>query len=174
MRGYEERYPRCVESLNLLTEGGDNRKTVPEYWQDAGVTWQVYQNKDNFKGTEAQFKGLMIHACPYDWIELTREYEDNMLAYFKQYQEVSNDTDHPLTKFGNSYIGLDEFYHDTMTGNLPMVSYVIGPAELSEHPPWYVRMSLNAAEPPTLTTYSYEKAAIRWSMVNQSSRRRSN
>ena len=61
-----------------------------------------------------------------------------MLAYFEQYQAVSNDTNHPLTKFGNSYIGLNQFYEDAKAGNLPMISYIIGPGELTEHPPWYM------------------------------------
>lgn len=85
-------------------------KTNPEYWQDAGVTWQVYQDKDNF--------------------------EDNMLAYFKQYQEASTNVDDPLTKYGNSYIGLDSFYNDAAATTLPMISVIIGPAELAEHPPY--------------------------------------
>ena len=74
------------------------------------MSWQVYQDTDNF--------------------------EDNMLAYFKQYQDVSNDPSNPLTKNGNSYIGLDRFYEDAAAGTLPRVSYIIGPAELSEHYPY--------------------------------------
>ncbi|KAK5689583.1 hypothetical protein LTR97_012756 [Elasticomyces elasticus] len=85
-------------------------KTVPEYWQAANVSWQVYQDADNF--------------------------EDNMLAYFQQYQAAASDTNDPLTKYGNSYPGLDKFYADAKAGTLPMISYIIGPAELSEHPPY--------------------------------------
>ncbi|KAK3670244.1 hypothetical protein LTR78_009899 [Recurvomyces mirabilis] len=85
-------------------------KTVPEYWQAANVSWQVYQDADNF--------------------------EDNMLAYFQQYQAVDNDTSNPLTKHGNSYPGLDKFYADAKAGTLPMISYIVGPAELSEHAPY--------------------------------------
>ena len=59
-----------------------------------------------------------------------------MLAYFEQYQAVSNDTENPLTKYGNSYIGLEKFFQDAKDGTLPMVSYIIGPGELTEHPPW--------------------------------------
>ncbi|KAK4552522.1 hypothetical protein LTR86_010366 [Recurvomyces mirabilis] len=85
-------------------------KTIPEYWQAANVSWQVYQDADNF--------------------------EDNMLAYFQQYQAVDNDTSNPLTKYGNSYPGLDKFYADAKAGTLPMISYIVGPAELSEHAPY--------------------------------------
>lgn len=83
-------------------------KTFPEYLEEAGVTWQVYQDFDNF--------------------------EDNMLAYFAQYQNA-NDTS-PLTIRGNSYPGLAKFYADAKKGTLPQVSYIIGPAELSEHSPY--------------------------------------
>lgn len=51
---------------------------------------------------------------------------DNTLAYFKQFQEVSHDPTHPLTKFGNSYIGLERFYEDAKAGTLPMVSWIVG------------------------------------------------
>jgi phospholipase C len=85
-------------------------KTVAEYYQAANVSWQVYQDPDNF--------------------------EDNMLAYFQQYQDASNDTSNPLTKFGNSYVGLEKFYEDAREGKLPMVSWIIGPGELSEHQPY--------------------------------------
>ncbi|KAF2103100.1 putative non-hemolytic phospholipase C precursor [Rhizodiscina lignyota] len=83
-------------------------KTFPEYLQDAGVTWQLYQDPDNF--------------------------EDNMLAYFEQYQKAGKDS--PLTKRGNSYIGLQRFYDDAREGKLPQVSIIVGPAELSEHAPY--------------------------------------
>lgn len=35
-----------------------------------------------------------------------------------------------------SFIGLDAFYDAAAKGTLPQVSYIIGPAELSEHPPF--------------------------------------
>jgi phospholipase C len=81
---------------------------LPEYWQDAGVSWQVYQDVDNF--------------------------EDNMLAYFDQYQKATNSS--PLTIHGNTYAGLAKFYSDAAAGILPQISYIIGPAELSEHYPY--------------------------------------
>jgi phospholipase C len=83
-------------------------KTLPEYWEDAGVTWQLYQDVDNF--------------------------EDNMLAYFEQYQQATSSS--PLTIHGNTYIGLDRFYADAASGSLPQISYIVGPAELSEHYPY--------------------------------------
>lgn len=38
-----------------------------------------------------------------------------------------------------AYVGLDKFYADAAAGTLPRVSYIIGPAELSEHPPYQPR-----------------------------------
>lgn len=35
-----------------------------------------------------------------------------------------------------SFVGLDKFYADAAAGTLPQISYIIGPTELSEHPPY--------------------------------------
>jgi phospholipase C len=83
-------------------------KTAPELYQNAGVTWQVYQETDNF--------------------------DDNPLAWFQQFQQASSGS--PLGKRGMSKPGLDKFYSDAAAGTLPQVSYIIGPMELSEHPPY--------------------------------------
>lgn len=61
-------------------------------------------------------------------------FQDNALAYFKQYQKA--DKNSPLTKQGNTYLGLDKFYEDAANGTLPQISYIVGPAELSEHYPY--------------------------------------
>jgi phospholipase C len=57
-----------------------------------------------------------------------------MLAYFTQYQKA--DKNSPLTKSGNTYLGLEQFYEDAANGTLPLISYIVGPAELSEHYPY--------------------------------------
>ncbi|EJP63655.1 Non-hemolytic phospholipase C [Beauveria bassiana] len=82
-------------------------KTFPEYLEDAGVSWQVWQDFDNF--------------------------EDNMLAYFEQYQKAANGS--ALREKGNSYPGLDAFYAAASRGTLPQVSIIVGPQELAEHSP---------------------------------------
>jgi len=61
-------------------------------------------------------------------------FQDNMLAYFTQYQKA--DKNSPLTKHGNTYLGLEQFYEDAANGTLPLISYIVGPAELSEHYPY--------------------------------------
>ena len=35
-----------------------------------------------------------------------------------------------------SHIGLDSFYKAAADGSLPQVSFIVGPTELSEHPPY--------------------------------------
>ena len=73
-------------------------KTNPEYWQDAGVTWQVYQDTDNF--------------------------DDNPLAWFNQFQQAPNSS--ALAQKGMAFLGLDDFYSQADQGKLPQVSIIIG------------------------------------------------
>ncbi|KAM3459564.1 hypothetical protein MY5147_009877 [Beauveria neobassiana] len=82
-------------------------KTMPEYLEEAGISWRVWQDFDNF--------------------------EDNMLAYFKQYQNTPQGG--ALREKGISFPGLDAFYDACAKGTLPQVSWIIGPSEQSEHPP---------------------------------------
>ncbi|KAF5352278.1 hypothetical protein D9758_011976 [Tetrapyrgos nigripes] len=92
-------------------------KTVPEYLQDAGISWKEYQAVQNFG--------------------------DNPLPDFVVYQDLAatNESD-PLVQrglamsgSGNWQGGLDDFKRDAAAGTLPAVSYYIGPEELSEHQP---------------------------------------
>lgn len=86
-------------------------KTVPEFYEDAGVSWSVFQNTDNF--------------------------DDNPLAWFGQYQDALPTS--PL--YTKGFVGqtLDDFYAMAAAGTLPAVSYIVGPEELSEHPPYAPR-----------------------------------
>jgi phospholipase C len=56
------------------------------------------------------------------------------LAWFEQYQKA--DSNSPLAKKGMSFVGLDAFYAAAANGTLPEVSFIVGPTELSEHPPY--------------------------------------
>lgn len=60
-------------------------------------------------------------------------WEDNELAYFEQYLYAANGS--ALKEKGDSYIGLEAFYSAAANGTLPSVSWIVGPQELSEHPP---------------------------------------
>lgn len=83
-------------------------KTAYEYYEDAGVSWQVFQGSNNF--------------------------DDNPLAWFDQFQKAAKGS--PLADKGMAMAsnGLDAFYEAAANGTLPEVSFIVGPAELSEHP----------------------------------------
>ncbi|KAJ5901667.1 hypothetical protein N7495_002195 [Penicillium taxi] len=83
-------------------------KTIYEFYEEAGISWQLYQDTNNF--------------------------DDNPLAWFQQFQKANSSS--PLAKKGMSYTGLDAFYEAAANGTLPEVSFIVGPAELSEHPPY--------------------------------------
>jgi phospholipase C len=123
--------------------------TYPERLEQAGVTWKVYQNlPDNFT--------------------------DNPLAGFRQYRKANevigntaegfpyipykptHDAKAPLYKgVGNTmpYGGfLQELKADIRAGKLPQVSWIVAPANYSEHPgpsspvqgAWYIQETLAA------------------------------
>lgn len=83
-------------------------KTVGEYYEEAGTTWQVFQNVDNF--------------------------DDNSYARFQQFQDAEPGSS--LFNRGMKGLSLDTFYAQAANGTLPEVSYIVGPMELSEHPPY--------------------------------------
>ena len=93
----------------------DNSETPPYTWttylerlEAAGVSWQVYQETDN--------------------------YDDNALAWFKQYQTAPKSS--PLYKRGVSFQNslLDRLSEDVTRGRLPTISWIIGPDWSTEHP----------------------------------------
>jgi len=86
-------------------------KTTPEFYEKANVSWSIYQDADNF--------------------------DDNPLAWFSQYQNALPGS--ALYNKGMVGQSLDTFYEQAANGTLPAISYIIGPAELSEHPPYSPR-----------------------------------
>ncbi len=82
--------------------------TYPERLEAAGISWRIYQEADN--------------------------YDDNPLAWFRQYQEAPRSS--PLfTKGIAPAPGLvAAFADDVRGGNLPQVSWIIGSAATCEHP----------------------------------------
>ncbi|KAJ3995822.1 phosphoesterase family-domain-containing protein [Lentinula boryana] len=93
-------------------------KTLPEYLEDAGISWKEYQAFDNFG--------------------------DNPLPSFVFWQNLAdNNATSELAQRGlamngggNWQGGLDLLKKQASEGSLPAVSFYIGPAELSEHPPY--------------------------------------
>ena len=90
------------------SEPGFTWTTYPERLQNAGITWKVYQQPDNF--------------------------DDNALAWFAQYRTAT--PGNPLYDRGMTTVNdlVAAFKADVTNGTLPQVSWIIAPTALSEHP----------------------------------------
>lgn len=88
--------------------------TYPERLEDAGVSWQVYQQGLDWKD-------------PYNG-----NYGLNALANFRQFVDAPEGSS--LRRRGNSVCTLDQFAEDIRAGKLPQVSWILPPAAFSEHP----------------------------------------
>jgi phospholipase C len=96
--------------VNSVPPGGLTWTTYPERLQNAGVSWKVYQEADNF-------------GC-------------NELACFAQYRNAT--PGNPLYDRGMARVSsiVSAFQSDVSNSTLPRVSWVISPSVLSEHPAW--------------------------------------
>jgi phospholipase C len=95
------------------TPGADNVilrwKTYPERLQAAGISWQVYQEEDNF--------------------------DDNALAWFRQFGNAG--TSSPLHQRGMRKLPAGSFEDDARHDRLPQVSWLVAPTAQSEHPDFF-------------------------------------
>ena len=110
-------------------------KTAAEYYEDAGVSWQVYQDADNF--------------------------DDNPFAWFQQFQKAKVGSS--LYNKGMKGSSLDTFYEQAANGSLPAISYIIGPTQLSEHPPMSPHDGAwlqNKIASAVISSPSYSKTAL--------------
>ncbi|MEO8656893.1 MAG: phospholipase C, phosphocholine-specific [Bryobacteraceae bacterium] len=87
-------------------EPGFTWTTYPERLQNAGVSWRVYEETDN--------------------------YDDNALAWFTSFRNAAPDS--PLYLNGMQRFPRTQFSSDVQNNTLPAVSWVIAPQALSEHP----------------------------------------
>jgi phospholipase C len=83
--------------------------TYPERLQAAGISWQVYQEEDN--------------------------YDDNALAWFRQIAHAPVTSE--LWQRGMRKRAAGWFEADARAGNLPQVSWIVAPTAQSEHPDYY-------------------------------------
>jgi phospholipase C len=83
--------------------------TYPERLEAAGVSWQVYQEEDN--------------------------YDDNALAWFKQYSDAP--TSSPLWQRAMRKRPAGWFEADAKAGRLPQVSWLVAPTAQTEHPDYF-------------------------------------
>lgn len=107
------------------TNGGDapghswTWTTYAELMQNAGISWQTYQEQDN--------------------------YGDNALDGFKLFNTAP--TTSPLYQRGikRSAAGMSivDFKADIMANKLPAVSYIVGPANTTEHPSYSLSAGAN-------------------------------
>jgi phospholipase C len=80
--------------------------TYPERLQAAGISWQVYQEEDN--------------------------YDDNALEWFTRFDTAS--TSSPLWQRGMRMRPAGWFEADARAGRLPQVSWLVAPSAQTEHP----------------------------------------
>jgi phospholipase C len=83
--------------------------TYPERLERAGISWQVYQEEDNF--------------------------DDNALAWFTQYAKLR--TSSPLYQRGMARRPAGTFEDDARGDRLPQVSWLVAPTAQSEHPDYF-------------------------------------
>jgi phospholipase C len=93
-------------SSNFVPSEGFSWTTYPETLTDAGVSWKVYQEEDNY--------GM------------------NVLEYFDQYQNASPTS--PLFQNGMRIYEAGQFEWDARHDRLPTVSWIIPTSFQSEHP----------------------------------------
>jgi phospholipase C len=83
--------------------------TYPERLERAGISWQVYQEEDNF--------------------------DDNALAWFTQFARAPAAS--PLAQRGMRKRAAGWFEADARAGRLPQVSWLVAPTAQSEHPDYF-------------------------------------
>ncbi len=83
--------------------------TYPERLQRAGLSWQVYQEEDN--------------------------YDDNALAWFRQFARAPASSE--LWQRGMRKRAAGWFEADARAGRLPQVSWLVAPTAQSEHPAYF-------------------------------------
>lgn len=112
-------------------EDGYTWTTYPERLEQAGISWKVYQDLDD-------------------------NFTDNPLEGFRNFRDAYyNDPNSPLLKGVSTTLhgsSLDGLRNDVLGGVLPQVSWIVAPAEYSEHPGpsspvqggWYMQQVLDA------------------------------
>jgi phospholipase C len=84
-------------------------RTYPELLEKAGISWRVYQEEDN--------------------------YDDNALAWFKQYGYAPVTS--PLYQQGMVKQQAGTFENDAFNDRLPQVSWIVAPTAQTEHPDYF-------------------------------------
>jgi phospholipase C len=108
---------------NYVPPQGYSWETYPEMLTDAGVSWRIYQENDNY--------GL------------------NVIEYFDQYQAAPVSS--PLYQNAMRFYQAGQFEYDAMHDQLPTVSWILPTSYQSEHPDYmpaagadYIASKVNA------------------------------
>jgi phospholipase C len=125
--------------------------TYPERLQQAGVSWKVYVNNPN-NYTDNPLAGFLNYRNAYQAVNGTLSNYTSGFPPCVPYVGALMDSSQPLYKgIGNTMpddlgVYLDALRLDVLGGNLPQVSWVVAPADYSEHPAyvpqqgaWYVQ-----------------------------------
>ncbi|KAK4945723.1 hypothetical protein LTR10_015071 [Elasticomyces elasticus] len=101
------------------------------YRSPDGVRKEVYLINDQLIGetTEARSGDRLI-------VNVTNHLTDEGLAMHWHGLRMAGANDMDGAERGMAYLGLQNLYDRAANGTLPMISYIIGPTELSEHPPY--------------------------------------
>lgn len=132
------------------SQSGYHWTTYPERLQEAGVSWKVYQNMpDNF--TDNPLAGFKQYRAanersgqPVSHSKVCPPYDESIDAKEPLYKGIANTM--PDQGF------LASLKQDIAAGKLPQVSWIVAPAEYSEHPgpsspvqgAWYTQELVNA------------------------------
>lgn len=140
------------DDIGLTDTEGFDWTTYPERLEQAGVRWMVYQNMpDNFTDNP------LVGFTQYRQANLrSGKPVSHSVANNPAYDRASDDAGNPLYKgIANTMPDgglLASFKADIQAGQLAQVSWVIAPAEYSEHPgpssptqgAWYIQEVLDA------------------------------
>ncbi|MDH4145610.1 MAG: alkaline phosphatase family protein [Acidimicrobiia bacterium] len=139
-------HPGNTEEDGLRAEGFDEVRTIFDELQAAGVSWKFYvQNYD----PEINFRNPVTgpRAAQRVWVPLLN------------YNRFLDDPE-----LSSRIVGLDQYFEDLATGQLPSVAYIV-PSGASEHPPGsiqagerFVRSLIDAL----MRSSAWESSAFTW------------
>ncbi|KAL8280901.1 hypothetical protein RQP46_006580 [Phenoliferia psychrophenolica] len=141
--------------------------TVPEYLENNEVSWKVFQAQDNFGDNP------LLFFSQYQDLLTAQNYSNPLVAKGLEYQPTQKESDVVETSpppLSEELGGLYAFQAAAASGTLPKVSYIVGPASLTEHAPylprdgaWFTKQIVDAVQQSpkynsTVLFISYDEA----------------
>src|ERR1700743_1199924 len=112
-------------------------ETSPERLAAAGITWRVYHDLD--------------------------DYECNILKFFTQYQKARWGS--PLHDNALKDRPFYELLSDLRTGNIPQVTWIVPPSDVSEHPDWLAAAGENHTAQVIMALWENPKVWARSALI---------